>query len=73
MRVTILHNAVSAESSAADRDVLVQAAAVVEALERIGHETSRVAATLTSAWVRRQLEQLRADVVFNLESPEVIG
>ena len=66
MRVVILHNAVSSESSAADRDVLVQVAAVARALDRGGHQTFRVAATLDLSLVRRQLDQFRPDVVFNL-------
>jgi D-alanine-D-alanine ligase len=66
MRVAILHNAVSSESSVSDRDVLVQVAAVDAALERAGHATSRITVTLDLSLVRQQLEQFCPDVVFNL-------
>jgi D-alanine-D-alanine ligase len=66
MHVVILHNAVSPDASAADRDVLVQADAVSGALEHLGHRQSRIAATLDLSTLRSQLLALRPDVVFNL-------
>ncbi len=66
MRVAIFHNAVSSEDSAADQDVLVQAAAVAEALSRLGHEWTQVACTLDLAAARERLVAASPDVVFNL-------
>jgi D-alanine-D-alanine ligase len=66
MRVVIFHNAVSADDSAADQDVLVQAAAVAEALSHLGHSSTQVACTLDLSAARAQLAAGRPDVVFNL-------
>lgn len=66
MRVAIFHNAVSAEDSAADQDVLVQAAAVADALSQLGHTWTRVACTLDLGAAKVQLVAARPDVVFNL-------
>jgi D-alanine-D-alanine ligase len=66
MRVVILHNAVSADASPADRDVLVQATAVSQALQRLGHEQARLAAALDLSALRAELVKLQPDVVFNL-------
>ena len=66
MRVAVLHNEVTAEASEADRDVLVQVEAVSQALERLGHETIPLAATLDLDHVRRRLLNLQPDAVFNL-------
>jgi len=66
MRVAIFHNAVSAHDSAADQDVLVQAAAVADALTDLGHCWTRVACTLDLAAAKAQLAAARPDVVFNL-------
>lgn len=66
MRVVILHNAVSPDASAADRDVLVQADAVTAALAELGHESMRLGCTLDLASATERLGQLAPDVVFNL-------
>ncbi len=66
MRVVILHNAVSADDSAADRDVLVQVASVAGALSHLGHCSALVACTLDLGAAREQLAAGRPDVVFNL-------
>lgn len=66
MRIAIVHNAVGLESSIDDQDVLVQVAAVSEALARLGHQAGTVPATLDLAALRARLEADRPDVVFNL-------
>jgi D-alanine-D-alanine ligase len=64
--VLLLHNSVADEASAADRDVLVQARAVSEAVSRAGHEPVRLPVTLDLGRLRRSLDSLRPEVVFNL-------
>ena len=66
MRVTILHNAVSPDDSPSDRDVLVQAEAVVGALDRLGHPWEQLSCTLDLEALHRQLSARRPDVIFNL-------
>ncbi len=66
MRIAIVHNAVGAQSSIDDQDVLVQVATVAEALDRLGHQNWAVPATLDLASLRARLESDRPDVVFNL-------
>jgi D-alanine-D-alanine ligase len=66
MRVTILHHAVSADDSIADRDVLVQRETVAQALDALGHDYQTIACTLDLADLVAQLDAARPDVVFNL-------
>src|SRR5436305_11049393 len=66
MRVLLVHNAVSPDASADDRDVLVQRDAIQAALSARGHECSALACTLDVEAARRRLMGLRPDVVFNL-------
>lgn len=66
MKVALLHNAVAEADAAADRDVLVQAAAVEEALARLGHSTRRIACTLNFELAEAAIVSDRPDVVFNL-------
>ena len=66
MHVAILHNAVSAGDSVADRDVLVQVEAVANALDALGHPRRTITCTLDLADLTRQLDAARPDVVFNL-------
>ncbi len=66
MKTTLLHNAVADADSAADRDVLVQVAAVEEALQKLGHSTRRLAATLNLEIIEESLSSNRPDLVFNL-------
>lgn len=66
MRVAILHNAVAPDASESDRDVLVQVAAVEQALTRLGHEHVRIAATLDLRALHADLLKLAPDIVFNL-------
>ncbi len=62
----ILYNAVEANASAAEADVLVQVAVVREALESLGWEVRELPATLDLAAVERDLTIKRPDLVFNL-------
>src|SRR5947208_1361617 len=66
MKITILHNAVADTDSAADRDVLVQVAAVEDALRSLGHVARRVPCTLNLELVEESLTAERPDLVFNL-------
>jgi len=66
MHVAILHNLVSPDDSAADRDVLVQAEVVARALEGLGHTWETVPCTLDLAALHTRLEWDRPEVVFNL-------
>jgi len=66
VRVAILHTAVSDDATADERDVLVQAEAVGAALTALGHEAPRLPCSLDLASMKRQLRELRPDVVFNL-------
>jgi D-alanine-D-alanine ligase len=66
MKIAILHNAVAESDSAADRDVLVQVAAVEQALRSLGHDTRRLACTLNLEIVEESLSENRPDLVFNL-------
>lgn len=66
MRVVILHQHVPGNAPPDDRDVLVQADAVGEALRRLGHEPVPLECTLDLANCTAALERLRPDAVFNL-------
>src|SRR5262245_23084875 len=66
MKITVLHHAVSDADSLADRDVLVQAAAIEQALQALGHQVRRLACTLNLEAVEEALAQIQPDVVFNL-------
>ena len=66
MRVTLLHNAVSEDGAPDERDVLVQAQALQEALSQLGHESIAVPCTLNLAGVKQRLAELQPDLVFNL-------
>jgi D-alanine-D-alanine ligase len=66
MKITLFYNAVVDADSAADRDVLVQVAAVEEALQTLGHSTRRLATTLDLESACESLTSNRPDLVFNL-------
>lgn len=66
MKITILHNAVAESDSLAERDVLVQVAAVEQALSNLGHSTRRLPCTLNLELVEEALIDDRPDIVFNL-------
>lgn len=66
MRVVIAHDALSENSQPDDRDVLIQAVAVRDALERLGHVVEAMTCDLNLAAARRKLFSQRPDLVFNL-------
>ena len=66
MRLAIVHNAVTDQSAPDERDVLVQADAVRDALQNLRHETILLPCTLDLATVQKQLNAIRPDIVFNL-------
>ncbi|MCU0563934.1 MAG: D-alanine--D-alanine ligase [Desulfobacterales bacterium] len=66
MRIAILHNAVSGADAPDEQDVLVQVAAVAEALGRLGHDARPLACTLDLAALRARLVADRPDLAFNL-------
>lgn len=66
MKVLVLHNLVSPEMAAADRDVLVQRDVVLAALESLGHTAWADACTLDLSHLAARLREARPDVVFNL-------
>lgn len=66
MRITVLHNAVSADARDDERDVLVQVAAVSDALVQLGHTPTAMACTLDLERLRAALRDARPEVVFNL-------
>lgn len=65
-RVVILYNDTRPDAPADQRDVLVQRDAVERALQRLGHTTHPVPCDLDLASIRRKLEKIRPDLVFNL-------
>ena len=66
MLAAVLHNEVSSQASADERDVLTQVNAVCDALLRLGHEAEPVACNLNLEATRLRLLELRPRVVFNL-------
>jgi D-alanine-D-alanine ligase len=66
LKVAILHNAVAADDSPSDRDVLVQVAAVDAACQQLGHRVRRLVCTLNFELAVESLVRDRPDVVFNL-------
>lgn len=66
LKVAVLHNALQADASAADEDVLVQVEAVAAALVELGHEAVRWECTLDLSRLREQLREWRPHAVFNL-------
>jgi len=66
MKIAIIHQAVPDTAAADECDVLVQAAAVRTALTTRGHTVTVLACTTDLGNVRRKLELLMPDCVFNL-------
>lgn len=66
MRITILHQAASEESTVDEQDVLRQRDAVHDALRRLGQEPAIVRCTLALDELRETLESQRPELVFNL-------
>jgi D-alanine-D-alanine ligase len=66
MRVAVVHNAVTDDSTPDERDVLVQAESVQCALTHMAHEVFTVPCSLDLDRVKHRLKQIRPDIVFNL-------
>ena len=66
MKITIIHQHVSADAAADERDVLDQAEAIKHALTANGHVVSVLACTTDLGNVRRKLDVQKPDCVFNL-------
>jgi len=66
MNIVMLHDAVSSDSSADERDVFVQMEAIAAALADLGHESSQLPCTLDLNAAARSLRQVGPDLVFNL-------
>jgi D-alanine-D-alanine ligase len=66
MRVTVLHNSVSPEAAPDEADVLVQAAAIAEALTSLGHQAVVLDCGLDLAALATRLTDSPPDAVFNL-------
>ncbi len=66
MKVLVLHNAVDPGAGEAERDVLVQVAAVSEALTKLGHRVQIRALDLNLESLTEDLQQQPVDLVFNL-------
>jgi D-alanine-D-alanine ligase len=66
MNVVILHTGLSADAAPDDLDVLVQARAIGEAIERLGGRSRTMAFDLDMSAVKARLLEARPDVVFNL-------
>ncbi len=66
MRIAVCHNAVEGDSSPDEADVLVQAAAVSEALEKLGHGPVSLPCGLNLERLERDLKEIGPDLVFNL-------
>lgn len=66
MKITIVHQAVAADAPADECDVLDQAAAIRDALRARGHAVTLLPCTTDLGNMRRKLEVLAPDCVFNL-------
>ena len=66
MRIAVVHNAVTAESTPDEQDVLVQVEAVTDALRELGHKPVCLTCGLNLSRVRSELRALGPQVVFNL-------
>ena len=66
MHIAVLHQAVNAQNTVEDQDVLVQVETVSHALRRLGHDTAAVACTLNLDAMLREIRAIRPDLVFNL-------
>lgn len=66
MRIAIVHNAVRDDSLPDEQDVIRQAEAVAISLTNLGHEVSVIPCDLNLNGLKRQLEEKRSDMVFNL-------
>jgi D-alanine-D-alanine ligase len=74
MRIAIVHDSIGASAAPDARDVIVQADAVTQALEALGHTVLRVSCGLDLSAVQNVLQRENIKMVFNLvESIEGCG
>ncbi len=66
MKIAIVHHAVSDTPAPDDTDVLIQAEAVLSALNELGHQALVLSCTLDLFAMKSRLEDIRPDLVFNL-------
>ena len=66
MRIALVHQAVGADATPGDLDVLDQVRPIDRALVELGHQTTVLPCTLDLEAMRAGLLELRPDVVFNL-------
>lgn len=66
MRILVLHDEVSPDARPDEMDTLIQAQAVQQGLQEVGHETLRYGMTLDLQAACDTLRRVRPDVVFNL-------
>jgi D-alanine-D-alanine ligase len=66
VRIAVIFNAVSDQSSPDEQDVIVQAESVAASLKQLGHQSELLGCDLDLSAFRLGLEKMRPDVVFNL-------
>lgn len=66
MNIVLLHDQLSPESAADEKDVIVQMDAVGAALAELGHESTRMACTLDLGTAAQRLKAAKPGLVFNL-------
>ncbi len=66
MNIVLLHDQLSPESAADEKDVIVQMDAIGAALAELRHESTRMACTLDLNAAAQRLKAAKPDVVFNL-------
>ncbi|MBN2058835.1 MAG: D-alanine--D-alanine ligase [Deltaproteobacteria bacterium] len=66
MQIAVVHNAVEPDSRADEQDVLVQAAAVSDAIIESGHSPTQKACTLDLIQIKNLLQSMNTGLVFNL-------
>lgn len=66
MNIVLLHDQLSSESAADEKDVIVQMDAVGAALAELGHESTRMTCTLDLGTAAQRLKAAKPGLVFNL-------
>lgn len=66
MHIAIVYNDVGENSRKDEQDVLIQARAISKALEELGHKVFQFSCGLDLYKIKKELEDLRPDLVFNL-------
>lgn len=66
MRIVVVHQAIAADSSPDEQDVLVQRDTVLSALQRLGHQATAVSCSPNLERFQNELCEPKPDLVFNL-------